>query len=198
MKFFGFLLSLGAIGGILFYVLTQTDEAQKLDVINLDNLLERVNVSLAEADSMQSLKTMTASDINRSQFWTRAVAIDDQDDGSLIGFFDENKDGEMQDEEEEFFLIEVDRAGQRLIATDSRFGYARDLSYIDTEDGNDADSDSSDTEEKSDAEISGLLKEFFKRQDDAGIAPSRFSNRQMSADSYFEEARTKVRESRKI
>ena len=105
------------------------------------------------------------------------VAVFFQEDGSFLGFVDNNSDGALDMLDDKVFLVEVDAERDRLIATDLQHGYVRDGGLRGLGMG-----------------LMGgyLMSRMLSGQRSAGITPQRFANKNVSPRNYHQAASRNV------
>jgi len=174
-------------------VLSSCGSSDDVEVVNLDTVLDKF-VSTAEAlpaakeselNKDELLKKFTADyqkSLNAAPLMKKPVGVVAEEDGSFRGFNDANENSVKDAGEADIFLVEIDAAQSRIIASDlQNTEYRRSNPYRAAAAGF----------------LGGyLVSRMINRQRSAGVNTGKFRNMKMSPKGYHSAAASKVKSAR--
>lgn len=127
---------------------------------------------------MAEFNQQFAVNLNDAKLVSHPIETMLNEDGSVTGFHDENRNKIVDVGEKKLFTIEVDAERRRFIATDDQNGYRRDHGFS----------------------MGGLMAgmligNMLSRQRGAGISGARYANMRMSPNNYYSSASRKAKSS---
>lgn len=165
-------------------VAAQENRADNMQIINdsldqgaiNDSAIHTIEVSAqSDVDNDIFLKTF-ANNLNAAELTNQPIGTAILGDGSVAGFIDANSNAVKDANEKQIFSVEIDAERNRLIATDTQYGYHRPRGF------------------SMGGIFTGyLLGSMLGRQRHSGISSSKFTNMQMSNRNYYQGAAAKHR-----
>jgi len=121
----------------------------------------------AREEFMTRFNVKYAENLNKAKLMSQPIGTSVNKDGSISGFIDPNKNMTMDAGEQKIFIVEIDSARNRLIATDTQRGYHRDSGFS-----------------MAGLATGLLIGHLLSRQSAAGVNTNKFSNMKMSPQNY--------------
>lgn len=129
---------------------------------------------------MQTFNKQYAINLNQAKLMSTPIGTEVKSDGSISGFMDPNKNMARDAGENQIFIVEIDSARNRLIATDTQHGYHRDAGFS-----------------MAGLAAGMLIGHLLSRQRSAGVNTNKFSNMRMSPKNYHAGAVSQAKASAK-
>ncbi len=142
----------------------------------LEKKLKADNINKIEPQHMTLLTSFMQHVMNlQPAFHKSKIAMALEKDASYSGFSDANANGKVDAGEKKIFKVEIDKANNRILATDTS-GTSTSHSFSGT------------------GLLAGLLiGSLLNRQRSAGVSPNSFNNRKVTPASKYSSSRSKAR-----